>query len=329
MRSGIAFPHRHAHEAAHLRPLMDRLHDVMASRQGDARVVVLAESRAPVRGAWNVQVFHGLGDKGYTCNPLFLQRGRFPRLRTAVNLPLSRLRLPAPFLRPPRHAGRRRSRYQQVNAYGPRWADLFSDLLRDVEVSRFGHVALNDAGGLHADPDGPLVWLPTWDNRAYMGGADQSSLETFAQRVIAVAADTPVLVKLHPLTVRHGQAKAVRRRLAATPNVTMAPPEASAHRLLEGCRGVLTDTSSLGFEAYCSGLPVGIARNPGVHFEGLHAELAERTPVFAPGGEGLAEWARSPAPAADTAWARDLLYAPEPRRNDAFAAQLRERARRA
>lgn len=327
MRSGIAFPHRQTHEAAHLRPLMDRLHDVLAPRPHRARVVVLAESRAPVRGAWNVQVFHGLGDKGYTCNPLFLQRGRFPRLRTALNAPLARLRLPAPFLRPPARPGRRRSRYQQVNAYGPRWADLFGDLLRDVEVSRFGHAALNETGGLHADPDGPVLWLPTWDNRAYLSGANQSSLETFTGQVQAVAATgVPVLLKAHPLTVRHGQATAVRRRLAEARNVTVAPATESAYRLLHGCRGVLTDTSSLGFEAYCSGLPVAIAHNPGVQFHGIHAEMAERAPVFAPGDGALAEWARSPPPPADTAWARDLLYAPDPRRNDAFAARLRERA---
>lgn len=326
MRSGIAFPHRQAHEAAHLRPLMDRLHDVLASQPGRARVVVLAESRPPVRRAWNVQVFHGLGDKGYTCNPLFLQRGRFPRVRTALNAPLALLRLPAPFLRPPARPGRRRSRYQQVNAYGPRWADLFEGMLRDVEVSRFGHAALNETGGLHADPEGPLLWLPTWDNRAYLGGANQSSLETFADQVLAIAADVPVLLKVHPLTARHGQAAAARRRLAAAHNVTVAPATESPYRLLEGCRGVLTDTSSLGFEAYCSGLPVAIARNPGVAFHGIHAEMAGRAPVFAPGEPGIAEWAHAPPPPTDTAWARDLLFAPDPRRNDAFAARLRERA---
>ena len=326
MRHGIAFPHRQAHEAAHLRPLMDRLHDVMASQAHKAKVVVLAESRAPVRGAWNVQVFHGLGDKGYTCNPLFLQKGRFPRLRTALNLPLARLRLPAPFLQAPAHPGRRAGRYQQVNAYGPRWADLFEEMLKDVEVSRFGHAALNETGGLHADPEGPLLWLPTWDNRAYMGGVNQSSLETFAQQAIAIAQDVPILVKLHPLTVRRGQATAVHKRLGATRNVTLAPAAESPYRILEGCRGVLTDTSSLGFEAYCSGLPVAIAHNAGVRFAGIHAELAQRTSVFAPDDPALLGWAQSPAPPSDTAWARDLLFAPDARRNDAFAARLRERA---
>ncbi|MCA1818951.1 MAG: hypothetical protein LC620_02680, partial [Halobacteriales archaeon] len=94
IRPGIAFPHRHPHEMAHLRPLISRLQDMLVAPPARAAVVVLAESRPPVRGAWNVQVFHGLGDKGYTLNPVFLQRGHFPRLRTALNLPLSMLRLP-------------------------------------------------------------------------------------------------------------------------------------------------------------------------------------------------------------------------------------------
>jgi len=307
---------------------MDRLHDVLSSHPGNAKVVVLAESRAPVRKAWNVQVFHGLGDKGYTCNPLFLQRGRFPRVRTALNAPLARLHLPAPFLRAPAAPGRRRSRYQQVNAYGPRWADLFAAMLKDVEVSRFGHAALNETGGFHADPDGPVLWLPTWDNRAYLGGANQSSLETFAQPVLDLAAqDIPVLLKLHPLTVKHDQSSLVRKRLAAAPNITLAPADGSAYQLLEGCRGVLTDTSSLGFEAYCSGLPVAIARNPGVAFHGIHQELADRAPVFAPTDQQpLREWAHAPTPPSDNAWMRDLLFTPDARRNDAFAARLRERA---
>ncbi|MCA1811274.1 MAG: hypothetical protein LC623_04595 [Halobacteriales archaeon] len=283
MRSGIAFPHRQPHEAAHLRPLMDRLHDVMAAQPGRARVAVLAHARPPVRGAWNVQVFHGLADRG--CSPRFLQRGRAPRLRAALNAPLARLRLPAPLLRPPARPGLRHSRYQQVNAYGPRWADLFEGMLRDAEVSRFGHTALNEAGLPHADPDGPLLWLPTWDARSRLGGANASSLEGFAKQALALAASgVPVLLKLHPLTVRHRQAAA-------------------------GC-----------------GLPVALARGPGVRFAGLHAELAGRVPAFSPTDPGLAEWAHAPPPPADAAWARDLLYAPDPRRNDAFAARLRERA---
>jgi hypothetical protein len=303
---------------------MDRLRDVLVAPPERASVVVQAASDPPQRGAWNVQVFHGLGDKGYTLNPLFLQRRRFPRLRTALNIPLGTLRLPAPFLRPPRRPGRRRSRYDQLNAYGPRWVDLLEALVKDVHVSEHGHVALNEMGGLAHDPDGPVVWLPTWDNRRYLGGVEQSSLRTFADQVVELARTVPVLVKLHPLTVANHQASAVRRRLAAAPGVTMAPADAGAYRLLEGARAVLTDTSSLGFEAYCSGLPVALARNPGVPLPGLHRELAERVPIFRV-GERLASWGEAPDPASDTAWARDLLYDPSPARNDAFAADLRGR----
>lgn len=310
---------------------MSRLQDILVPPPQRARVVVAAASEPPVRGAWNVQVFHGLGDKGYTLNPLFLQRRRFPRVRTALNRPLSLLRLPAPFLRPPAQAGIRACRYQQLNAYGPRWLDLFAEIVRDVQVSRHGHVALNESNGLQQDSEGPIVWLPTWDNRAYLGGPNQSSLETFAPQVMQMARTVPVLVKLHPLTVRHGQAAAVRKKLARAPGITLAPADASAYRILEGARAVLTDTSSLGFEAYCSGLPVALARNPGVHHRGIHAELAERVPSFTPtepthGENGLVAWAHAPASASDTAWARDMLYEPSRRRNDLFAAELRERS---
>ena len=298
----------------------------MVTPPSRAGVVVLAESRAPIRGAWNVEIFHGLGDKGYTLNPIFLQRGRYPRLRTALNLPLSLLRLPAPFLRAPVKPGRRASRYQQLNAYGPRWADLFEDMVRGAVVSRHGHVALNETEGIARDPEGPLVWLPTWDNRRYLGGRNQSSLETFAADVQRVAARVPVLLKVHPLTERHGHAKALRRRLADTKGVTVAPAGTGAYQVLEGARGLLTDTSSLGFEAFCSGLPVAIARNPGVALHGLHAELAERASVFAPGDAAILDWAESPSPPADDAWARDLLSEPRRSRNDAFAAALREKA---
>lgn len=301
MRSGIAFPHRQAHAAAHLRPLMDRLHDVLASQPGRARVVVQAESRPPVRGAWNVQVFHGLADAGRPSTQRALQGRRF--------------------LRADRH-----SRYQQVNAHGPRWADLLEGMPKDAEVSRFGHTALNETGGAHTDPDGPLLWLPTWDRRARSGGANPSSLGTFTDQVLAIAADVPVLLKVHPLTAKRGHAAKALRRLAGARNVTVAPATESPYRLLEGCRGVLADAGSLGLEAYCLGLPVALARNPGVEADAIHAELAERAPVFAPGERGLAEWALAPPPPAGTAWARDLLYAPDPRRNDAFAARLRERA---
>ncbi len=303
---------------------MDRLQDVLVAPPEKASVVVQAASDPPVRGAWNVQVFHGLGDKGYTLNPLFLQRRRFPRVRTAFNMPLARLRLPAPFLRPPARPGRRRSRYDQLNAYGPRWVDLLEERVKDATISRHGHVALNEMGGLTTDPEGPVVWLPTWDNRAYLGGPEQSSLRTFADAVMDMARTVPVLVKLHPLTVRHDQQAAVRRRLAAAPGITMAPADAAPYRLLEGARAVLTDTSSLGFEAYCSGLPVALARNPRVPLPGLHRELAERVPIFGV-GESLRAWAEAPDPASDTAWAEDLLYPPVPGRNDAFAAELRGR----
>lgn len=325
LRPGIAFPHRHAHELAHVRPLMDRVQDVLVAPPERASVVVHADTRPPQRGAWNVQVFHGLGDKGYTTNPLFLQRRRFVRMRTAGNMALRALRLPAPFLRPPTHPGRRRCRYDQVNAYGPRWADLFAVFLRDVEVSRFGHVALNESEGLSGDPDGPLVWYPTWDNRAYLGGANQSSLEPFAQEVMRVARDVPVLVKLHPLTVAHSQSAAVRRRLAEAPGVTMAPAHADPYALLQGARAVLTDTSSLGLEAYCAGLPVALAINPGLRLGGLNAELAQRVSQHVPDKPTMLAWAQAPAPPSDSAWARDLLFEPAARRNDAFAAVLRSR----
>ncbi|MEK6985979.1 MAG: hypothetical protein AABX89_06330 [Candidatus Thermoplasmatota archaeon] len=324
MRPGIGFPHRHPHEAAHLRPLMDRLQDVLVAPPREASVVVQAASDPPVRGAWNVQIFHGLGDKAYTLNPLFLQRGRFPRLRTAMNAPLAALRLPAPFLRPPRSLRPRRSRYQQLNAYGPRWRDLLEERVRDAHISRFGHVALNELGGLASDPDGPVVWMPTWDNRRYLGGPEQSSLRTFSGAVMELARHVPVLVKLHPLTVSHNQQAEVRRRLASAPGITLAPAGESPYRLLEGARAVLTDTSSLGFEAYCSDLPVALAKNPGVTLGGLHAELDERVPGFAP-GQALRSWGEAPEQPDDTAWARDLLDVPVPGRNDAFAADLRSR----
>lgn len=325
MRPGIAFPHRHAHELAHLAPLIHRVQDVLVPPPQTARVVVHAESRPPQRGAWNVQVFHGLGDKGYTLNPLLLQRGRLPRLRTAGNMVLRVLRLPAPLLRPPRKPGRRACRYQQLNAYGPRWADLFSSFLRDVEVSRFGHVALNEVAGLEPDPEGPVLWLPTWDNRKYLGGPNQSSLETFGDEVIRIARSVPVLVKLHPLTLRDGHAKAIRVKLQQAQGVTMAPGDADVYPLMQGARAVLTDTSSLGLEAYCSGIPVGLAVNPGVRLAGLNEELRQRVPNHAPGRPTLEAWAHAPEPPSDATWARDLLFAPDSRRNDQFAATLRQR----
>jgi hypothetical protein len=304
---------------------MDRLQDLLVAPPQKARVVVHADSRPPRRGAWNVQVFQGLAGPGHSCDPLFLQRGRFPRLRTALQAPLARLRRGAPLLRHPGRPGHRRSRYQQVNAYGPRWVDLFQDMLDRVEVSRFGHAALNEAEGVEPDPEGPLLWLPTWDSRMHMEGANPSSLEPFVTDVLAVARHIPVLVKLHPLTVRHRQAADAGSRLAAAPGITFAPADTDPYRLLQGARGVLTDTSSLGIEAYCSGFPVAIARNPGVVFHGVLGELAERVPRFSPGDPGLRAWAEAPGHAGDRAWASDLLYAPQRRRNDAFAAQLRSR----
>ncbi len=310
---------------AHIGPLMARVQDVLVPPPQRATVVVHADTRPPQRGAWNVQIFHGLGDKGYTTNPLFLQRRRLVRLRTAGNMALRLARLPAPLLRAPARPGKRRSRYEQVNAYGPRWADLFAGFLRDVEISRFGHVALNETAGLEADPDGPLVWLPTWDNRAYLGGANQSSLAPFAEEVMRVARTVPVLVKMHPLTISHGQSAAVRKRLATAPGVTVAPADADPYALLQGARAVLTDTSSLGLEAFCAGLPVGLAVNPGLEMEGLNGELAERVPQHSLGRPTILAWAEAPPPPSDTAWASDLLFAPEPQRNDAFAAMLRSR----
>jgi hypothetical protein len=327
LQPGVAFPHRHPHELAHVRPLVQRLQDVLVAPPGRATVVVQADTRPPQRGAWNVQVFHGLGDKGYTSNPLFLQRRRFPRVRTAFNRPLAALHLPAPFLRAPHKPGRRASRYEQVNAYGPRWVDLLESFLKDAEVSRFGHVALNESDGIERDADGPLVWLPTWDNRAYLGGAQQSSLETFAKAVADLAQTIPVLVKYHPLTVEHNQAKRARRLLESAGGVTVAPADAEPYGLLHGARGLLTDTSSVGFEAFGCNLPVALAKNPGLKMAGLHEELEARVPAFAPvEGTALRAWAESPSGPGDAAWARDLLFEPARRRNDAFAAALRQRA---
>ncbi|HEX2065754.1 MAG TPA: hypothetical protein VHI93_02980, partial [Candidatus Thermoplasmatota archaeon] len=223
----------------------------------------------------------------------------------------------------PGAASSRRGRYEQVNAYGPRWADLFEEALPGTEVSRFGHGPLNEAAGLRADREGPLVWLP---GRRGTGIAGPSDLEAFAGQVTSLAAEVPVLLKPHPLAARHGRSAAVLRRLAAARNVTVAPPAESPYRLLEGCRGVLAPAGSLALEASCAGLPVALARPAGTRLEGLQAELAARAPAFAPGDRGLAEWAQAPPPPTDTAWARDLLFAPDPRRNDAFAARLRERA---
>jgi hypothetical protein len=161
-----------------------------------------------------------------------------------------------------------------------------------------------------------------------MGGPMQSSLESMAQDVLDLARrGVQVLVKFHPLTVAHGQAERVRRELAATPGIEVVPAETSVYRVLEGCRGVLTDTSSVGFESYAAGLPVALVTNPGVEHKGLHAELAGRAPAVRPGDGSLLHWAEAPEAPADTAWSQDLLYPPAAWRNDAFASDLRRRAR--
>lgn len=90
-------------------------------------------------------------------------------------------------------------------------------------------------------------------------------------------------------------------------------------------RAILTDTSSLGFEAYCSGLPVGIARPPRVRHRGLHGELSQRTHVLHSGRPDMLDWAEAPQAPSDAAWMRDLLFAPSPGRNDDFAAELEAR----
>ncbi|MGB1586930.1 MAG: hypothetical protein ACPHID_07800 [Thermoplasmatota archaeon] len=322
MRHGVHFDIRHPHERAHLKPLARRLKHIRAGRSEVANVVVSADTRVPERGAWNVQLFHGLGDKGYTLNPVFLQRGRFPRVRTALTMAARRLRLPLNFTRPPRNPRQRGGRYEQVNAYGPRFADLLGDMLRDVEISNHGHVALNERNGVRADPDGPLLWMPTWDNRRFLGGPNQSSLGIFAREVALVSRHVPVQVKVHPLTLKFQQDEAALQLLAKEPGVTLLDGGLDPYNLLSGVRAVLTDTSSLGFEAYCSGLPVGIAQPPKVRYKGLHAELAQRTHVLRSGRPDLLDWAESPALPSDARWMRDLLYAPSPERNDAFAQEL-------
>lgn len=316
---GVAFPIRHAHERFHVAPLEHRLRDVPSS--GKPAVVVHADTRPPVRGAWNVQVFHGLGDKAYTTNPLFLQRGRAPRVRTALNMAARTLGLPANFLRPPDTPGQRRSRYQQVNAYGKRWADLFCGFLREVEVTRFGHVALNERELRGPKAGGRILWLPTWDNRQYLGGPDQSSLEPFAPAVAALAKDHAVEVKYHPLTLDHDQARAARRTIEAA-GVRVLPAGTDPYDMLTRARAIMTDSSSLGFEAFACGIPVAILRPRGITSRGLHAELDARAPVFHV-GDDLSAWAAQPPAPRDRAWREDLLEPPRRQRNDEFATRLR------
>ncbi len=259
---------------------------------------------------------------------MYLQRRRFPRVRTAANLLAGRLGLPARFLQPPARPGRRASRYQQVNAYGPRLADHLEGMLRGAEVSRFGHVALNELGRLEPNRDGPLLWLPTWDNSAFLGGVNQSGLDAFAETL--VDSGVRLKVKLHPHTVAHDQSPEARRLLAATPHVEVVEAGANVYDLLAGARAVVTDTSSLGFEAYCAGLPVAIARPADAGLGGLHAELEQRVSVFTPANDrDLLAWLEAPERPSDQAWARELLFEPGPERNDAFASQLRGQARMA
>lgn len=323
VRHGIHFSIRHPHEAAHLAPLKERLLDVRAGSSDVAEVVLHAASDPPQKHAWNVQVFHGLGDKGYTLNPIFLQKGRHPKLRTALNVLLRSLGLPARFLQPPERPGRRQGRYEQCNAYGPRFRDRLEEMLKGTVVSTYGHPALNDLPKPRIDPEGPLLWLPTWDNRRYLGGQQQSSLAPFAHEVSLVSKHVPVRIKYHPLTLVYDQDRKARYELESRAGIQIVREASDAYSLLDGIRGVITDTSSIGFEAYCLGIPVGLARPSGFQYHGLHAELAERTPTFSSGRPDLLQWAESPQATFDRAWAEDLLVPPSPERNDAFAAALR------
>lgn len=325
MRQGVYFDARLSHERAHLEPLRQRLRHVRAGQAAVADVVVMADTRKPVPEAWNVQLFHGLGDKGYTGNPIFLQKGRWPRLRTAGNRLFGLFGMSGPFLRPPEDPGRRSCRYQQVNAYGPRLHDALEDMLQQCHITGHGHVALNDRANIRFDPEGPVLWLPTWDNRKFLGGVNQSSLDTFAHEVALVSRHVPVRVKYHPLSLRHRQSERARQEMEREPGVAVVPADANPYDLLGGIRAVLTDTSSIGFEAYCMGIPVGIATPVGVAHRGLHAELAERAHVLHSGRPDLLGWAEDPDRPTDRAWAREILYPPEPRRNDAFAAELESR----
>ncbi len=325
LRDGIHFVMSQPHERAHLAPLQRRLQDLRAGDAAHAKVVVSATSRPPVKDAWDVQIFHGLGDKGYTLNPIFLQTGRFPRLRTALNMALRTFHLPAPFLRPPQHPGQRPSRYQQVNAYGPRFRDALETMLSDVEVSCHGHVALNELGAVEPDPDGPILWLPTWDNRRFLGGPAQSSLAPFAHEVALTSRHVPFRVKYHPLTLAHKQDADARAELERAPGVDVVSAEKDPYSLLRGIRGVVTDTSSIGFEAYCLGLPVALARPTDFRYKGLHQELAVRVPVMSSGKPDLLSWAEQPPAERDQAWIDDMLFRPASTRNDEFAAELRAR----
>lgn len=203
-------------------------------------------------------------------------------------------------------------------------ADHLEAILKGVEVSRFGHVALNERGRPRLDPEGPLLWLPTWNRQRFVGGANQSSLDSFAHEVALVSRHLPVRVKYHPLTISHHQDVTARKELHKEAGIQVLAPERDAYGLLDGIRGILTDSSSLGVEAYCLGVPVAIAKPPGVRFGGLRAELAERVEVLSPGKPDLLRWAESPESGMDKVWREDLLYRPDRTRNDAFVAGLRE-----
>lgn len=325
MRHGVHFATRHPHELAHVAPLRQRLQDVKAGDETVASVVVHTDTRRPVRDAWNVQVFHGLGDPAHTLNPIFLQRHRWPRFRRALNRLLYKLHLPAPLLRPPRRIAPRAGLYNQVNAYGPLHHDRLQAMLRDAEVTKFGHVALNQVPRIPPNPNGPLLWLPTWDQRAISGGRQRSSLAAFAHEVALVSRHVPVRVKYHPMTLIQGQDVAARAELEKEAGITILPDDADPYGMMRGVRGVLSDTSSLGLEAYCLGLPVALARPPGYDYTNLEAELAERVPVMSAGKPDLLAWAEAPDIRSDRAWQDDLLYPPSPKRNDDFAKDLRSR----
>lgn len=315
-------PFSHPHEKVHLTPLRRRFRLVDPEH---AKVVVQADTRKPTRGAWNVQIFHGLGDKGYTGNPLFLQKGRMPRLRTAANVMCNAVGIDGPFLRAPANPGKRMGRYQQVNAYGPRLRDHLEDTL-DTYVSTYGHVVLNELPKPKVNPKGPVLWLPSWDNRKFLGKSHPSSLEPFHREVILAAREIPFQVRYHPNTVNHEQNAQARARLKSASGVKVVSQRMDPYRLLDGVRAVFTDSSSLGFEAYCLGIPVGVAHAKGVATAGLHKELEERCPVLESGKPDLIEWARSPDRTSDQAWLRDLLFAPSIKVNDKFAQELQERA---
>lgn len=258
----------------------------------------MASYRAPQRQAWNVQVFPGLSDP----DARRLQRRLVPGLHRG-----------SPASGQASVPQRRRSRWQQVNAYGPRANDRLEAMLRDVEISRHGHVALNDIAELRRDPDGPVVWH-----------VESPAPAAFLAEALRLVPGVPLLVHVGAGFGRRAQ-KALARTLSDTRGATLAPPASDPYQLLEGACALLAPPGPLALEAYCMGMPVALTTAAGARLEGLDAELAERVPRFAP-GDGLRAWAESPPADTDTKWVDDLLYAPRPSRNDAFAAALREKA---